>query len=118
MKNTSPDVASSPGKRSRTVTTNRSYLSPHKIGTNSLPSQINSSRLVHNESIKSGAGTLTPHYMTQISGAAGGGGGGQAGAKVIPVNNNFGSAIDDLNRDLMVHFQQDSHQSQYPLLSY
>ena len=115
MKNTSPDAASSPGKRSKTVTTNRSYLSPQKLGTNSLPSQINSSRLLHNDSIKSGGGNQTPHYMTQISGA-----GGQTGTKAIPggVNNNIGNALDDLNRDLMVHFQQDSHHSQYPLLSY
>jgi hypothetical protein len=117
MKNSSPEVASSPGKRSKTVTTNRSYLSPQKIGTNTLPSQMNSSRLLHNDSIKSGAGTQTPHYMTQISGA-----GGQPATKNVPgggvINNNLGNAIDDLNRDLMVHFQQDSHHSQYPLLSY
>ena len=117
MKNTSPDAASSPGKRSKTVTTNRSYLSPQKIGTNSLPSQINSSRLQHNDSIKSGAGNQTPHYMTQISGA-GGCQGVVVTSKVITANNNFGSALDDLNRDLMVHFQQDSHHSHYPLLSY
>ena len=52
--------------------------------------------------------------MTQISGA------GQAGTKALPgggVNSN-NNIVEDLNRDLMVHFQQDSNHSQYPLLSY